>query len=90
MLYTNQARENGVKINDVIIKYNEPSRFDMNFVEEGTSILLPMNKLTPYISMRYSTYDKLNERRHVELASYNEWNTYNDEINICIFIDTFS
>ena len=49
-----------------------------------------MNKPTPYISMRYSTYDKLNERIHVELTSYNEWNLYNDEINICIFIDIFS
>ena len=82
LLCTNKARENGVEINDVPIKYNESSRFDVNFAEEGIYVLLQMNEPISYIAMRYPMDEELNECRHVELTIYKEWNIFNDEMNI--------
>ena len=81
-LCTNQTRENGVDINEIIIKNKKSSSFDVNFVEEGISILLQMNKPTSYILMRHSTDEDFNECRHVVLISYNECNQYNNEMDL--------
>ena len=82
LLCTNEAKGNGVEINDVPIRYKESSRFDVKFVQKGTSVPLQMNGPTSYIPMRHSTGKELNKCRYVELTSYNEWNPYNDEMNI--------
>ena len=72
LLYTSQARDNGVEINDVPTKFKELSRFDVKFVEEGTSVLLQRNEPTPYIPIKYPMCEKLNECICVELTSYND------------------
>ena len=53
LLYTNQIRENGAKINIIRNKYNEAPKFDMDSIEEGIFVSIKFGGTISYFTMRY-------------------------------------
>ena len=85
LLCTNQARDNGVLIEDTPPQYSPSSVFGLQFPEEDIFLPLQEHGPTAYIPMRYPTDEELATCRHVELTNYDDWVPYRDTHNISDF-----
>ena len=73
LLCTNQARYQGIIINDIPKLLSSVSTQDIIFPDDGITIPLHMNGPVPYINMRYPTDFDLTEGTHIHLTPEDNW-----------------
>ena len=76
LLCTNQARYQGLIINDVPRLLSATSTQDMVFPNDDISISLHMNGPVPFINMRYLSDDDLAEGMHIHLTPEEAWDPH--------------
>ena len=82
LLCVNQARENGVRVNDVPKNFDPRSSFNIYFPEDEISLPLHRHGPNAYVHMRYPSDEDLKICLRVEMMDIDEWNPYNDENRI--------